>query len=295
VKLGVVVLATVAAMRLAHADDVADLVAKGEALAKAAEYSHAIATFKAADAKQPRAKHACLIGLAYTRRELWPQAELFLALCRARATAADPLPDWIDEADATLATKLAAISAAPITIAVTPVSASITVSSFEPDEAFPPRTIHLSRGKHVLDISAPGYITEHRDVVVDTAAPRRIDVTLRLVAAEDARHEADASRHVARRNAWLVIGAGTALGLAGGAYHLFVMKPDRDAVANAPNMFADANDRPAFETARDVTLALYGAAVITVAVGAYMMHRTTSSQLALAPTRGGAMLVLEWR
>ncbi len=45
------------------------LVAEGEALAKAGNFSAATEKWKSADKVVPRAKHACLIGLAYTRRE----------------------------------------------------------------------------------------------------------------------------------------------------------------------------------------------------------------------------------
>src|SRR5438445_391861 len=105
----------------ARADDVDDLVAQGEALAKQAEW--------------PRAKHACLIGLAYTRRELWAEAELFLSVCRQRAAGDDPAPDWLDEAQHTLADKLAAAGAAPVAISVEPPDAIalVSVSSFAPD------------------------------------------------------------------------------------------------------------------------------------------------------------------
>src|SRR4029079_11617073 len=81
---------------LAHADEVDDLEAKGEELAKQNEYTQAITVFKQADAKRPRAAHACMIGLAYMRREAWPQAELFLALCEKRAAPGDQPPDWTD-------------------------------------------------------------------------------------------------------------------------------------------------------------------------------------------------------
>src|SRR5262245_38276918 len=83
-----VLLATSTAM----ADEVDDLVASGEAFAKSGEYSRAIERFKQADARRPRALHACLIALTYTRRELWAQAEVALASCHARAGGGDPLP-----------------------------------------------------------------------------------------------------------------------------------------------------------------------------------------------------------
>ena len=101
-------LVVVLSARIARADDVADLEARGEELARQSEYTQAIEAFKAADLRKPRATHACMIGLAYMRRELWPQAELFLALCEKRATPGDQPPSWIDEAEHQLAAKLSA-------------------------------------------------------------------------------------------------------------------------------------------------------------------------------------------
>jgi MYXO-CTERM domain-containing protein len=53
------VLVASSAARVAHADDVTDLEAKGEQLAKQSEYTQAIAAFKEADLHKPRALHAC--------------------------------------------------------------------------------------------------------------------------------------------------------------------------------------------------------------------------------------------
>src|SRR4051812_16006045 len=89
------VVALVVGAAAVAAETPAELSARGEQLAKEGRFSEAITAFKAADAVEPRAKHACLIALAYTRRELWPQAEIFLDLCRTRATATDPVPDWV--------------------------------------------------------------------------------------------------------------------------------------------------------------------------------------------------------
>src|SRR5688500_16173875 len=142
----------------ARADEVDDLVAKGNALAQKSEYTQAIAAFKQADAKRPRAAHACMIGLAYMRREAWPQAELFLALCEKRAVPGDQPPDWVDAAHQQLASKLSAAQIPAITIEVTPphAGARLTVSSFAPDEVFDPQTIHLAPGVHVIQLTAPG-------------------------------------------------------------------------------------------------------------------------------------------
>src|SRR5690348_7144786 len=102
----------------ARADDAESLTAQGEEQARNGEFTRAIELFKKADALAPSAKHACLIGLAYTRRELWSQAEIFLDRCKDRATAADPLPDWFAQATAQLAQKLAGVDVATVELRV---------------------------------------------------------------------------------------------------------------------------------------------------------------------------------
>src|ERR1043165_4727656 len=132
-----------AGANVAHADEVDDLEAKGQELAKQSEDTQAIAAFKQADARRPRAAHACMIGLAYMRREAWPQAELFLALCEKRAAPGDQPPDWTDEAEKQPRQKLSAAQIPAVTIDVSPanVGARLTVSSFAPDEVFDPQTL----------------------------------------------------------------------------------------------------------------------------------------------------------
>src|SRR4051812_38168470 len=109
---GLVVAATLALHGSARADEADDLATQGEELARRAEYAQAIEKFKAADRARPRALHACMIGLAYLRRQLWPQAEVFLARCRKRAVGTDTLPEWMADAEAQLTTQLAS---APVT------------------------------------------------------------------------------------------------------------------------------------------------------------------------------------
>src|SRR5258706_10020241 len=189
----------------AHADPVADEVALGEGLAREGSWTLAIGHFKAADRISPRAKHACLIGLAYTRREQWAEAELFFELCHQRVTPDDPLPDWLPDAEHQLADKLVASGAAPIAITVAGVEPTVTVSSFAPDESFvvargAAHTIHLPLGTHVVAVAAPGYATERREVVVVDAKPQAFGVTLHTLASTS-------------RVPWYVIGAGVVLGV----------------------------------------------------------------------------------
>jgi hypothetical protein len=289
----------------ARADAVDDLVARGEELARTGEFSQAIAAFKAADAQRPRAKHACLIGLAYTRRELWPQAELFLALCRARATADDPLPDWIAAAEAQLATKLAAIDTALVTIIVTPpaaaAAAKVTVSSFEPDERFAPRTIHLTHGTHVIEVTAPGYVTASRELEITSHAPQTVELHL-VTPAEQLASQAAAEQKIVEKHAspplprlpLVVLGAGGALAVGAAAYQWFAYRPARNKLANAPNTFAYDEAKHVFEVRRAIDIALYSAAAVTVTVGAvllYKLRRHAPVSASIGPT--SVMLSLE--
>ena len=163
----------IALTAIAHADPDADaLTAQGEQLARDGEYSRAIDAFKQADARAPSAKHACLIGLAYTRRELWSQAEIWLDRCKARANATDPLPDWFSAAQAQLAEKLKGVDTAALAIQVDPAEtpALISVSSFPPDETFSPRTIHLVPGTYVVTGIVPGQPAATETVTVKLGA-----------------------------------------------------------------------------------------------------------------------------
>ena len=166
---------------VAYAEPTApELQAEGEQLAKDSRFSEAIDKFKAADRMQPTAGHACLIALAYTRRELWPQAEIFLARCHERATPQDPLPDWVPVAEQQIQDRLATANAAAVTIDVSPpnAKAELTVSSFAPDEKFAPRTIHLPPGHHVIIAEADGFETARQDVDIATKDPKRVTIEL---------------------------------------------------------------------------------------------------------------------
>src|SRR5262245_29224311 len=123
----------VCSIGVARADAIDDLVAKGEELAKQREYSQAIAAFKEADLSRPTAANACRIGLAYTRRELWSQAEVFFARCRERATSTDPPPDWAGEAELALVQKIDSARVPAIEIAVTPLEARVRILAFPQD------------------------------------------------------------------------------------------------------------------------------------------------------------------
>jgi hypothetical protein len=294
--------------RGASADEVDDLVANGEALAKKGEFTSAIDAFKQADAKRPRAAHACLIGLVYTRRELWPQAELFFARCHARATAEDPLPSWLANAERQLAQKLVADGAAPITIQVTPPAAKITISSFAPDESFEPQTIHLAPGHHTIEATADGYAPVSREVIVESAAPQTIaiDLTKPDVATPPAPPPVVTPAPVQptppppapprSKLPLVVLGGGIALGAIGGAVDLFVEKPARDRLAAAQTTALYNARLDSFRLRRDVTVGLYAGALAAVAVGVvlYFTYDRHEVSIGATPVAGGGAVRLGW-
>ena len=276
----------------ARADDSPDeLVAKGEQAAKAGDYSLSIVMFKAADKRAPHARNACMIGLAYLRREMWPQAEVFFAECRRRSTALDGLPDWLGDAEKLLADKLASVEVAPITIVVAPATANatISISSFTPDERFPPRLLHLAPGKHVVEVSAPGFATQEQAVVVATRDPQTIRITL---------HPPPAPPPPPSRVPLYVMGAGAVVGLAGGAYALFAVKPVYDELGTTkdPNRYDDL--ATTMRSRRIVEGALFAGAALTVGVGLVLRYTVFKREVPVEITahagNGGAGIAIGW-
>jgi hypothetical protein len=276
-------LATLTAVVPAWADEVDELVASGEALAKRGEYSRAIEAFKQADARRPRALHACLIALSYTRRELWAQAEISLSSCHARASDGDPLPPWVGELDHTLAAKLAAVDVAPISIRVEPPSpfATISISSFSPDETFGPRVVHLAPGTYTVTAAVPGRGRAASTVVVADRTPQT--VTLRFGAREQP-----------SKVPWLVIGAGGLLAVSGLAYDLAAVQPVRSKVAEAARELDEAawaEHGRVFERRRALALGMFAGAAIVVGVGVALRFTVYRRDAAVVAGPSGVALV----
>ena len=257
--------------------DQAELVsAQGEQLARSGEYSRAIDAFKQADAITPRAKYACLVGLVYTRRELWSQAELFFARCHDRATAADPVPDWLAEAERQLTAKLAEVDAAAVDIRVEPAdaAATLTIASFPPDESFTPRVIHLAVGAHSITATADGYEPTTQPIEVTSREP--MTVTIALHKPGELVTPPPPVVHRRRRNIarYLWIGSGGAAAI-GVVFHVLASRERSElAAALRDNDVAHYDDHSgAFDTYRAITFAAYGAAVTGAAIG-LVLHLT---------------------
>lgn len=277
----------------AFADEADALVRTGEVFAKQGEWTQAIAAFKAADASRPAARHACLIGLAYTRRELWPQAEIFFGRCRARVTADDPAPDWLDDAERMLAEKLVTSRSTAVQITVVPATslAQIEVSAFAPDETFSPRTIHLAPGTYIVSASAPDHQTTKQTIVVDGTVPE-LAVELVLLATRPL----PAPRPPIRIPTY-VMGAGGGIVMLGVAHHLFLTRPARDRLAESTHAGYDSA-RDEFLSRRRVTLAVYGIGAVTVATGLILRYtlfkREPSLEVGASADRDGASITVGW-
>jgi hypothetical protein len=273
-----VVTVVMVAVAPVHADPVDDQVARGEELGRQGSWTQAIDHFKAADRIAPRARHACLIGLAYARRELWAEAELFFAACHRRSAPGDPLPEWLPEAETQLAQKLAVSNAAAITIVIDPPEAApkISVSSFAPDETFAPGTFHLAPGTHVIDVEAPGFDPGQRKIYISDATPQLIRIAL---------HEPRERSRVP----WIIIGTGVAIGLGGLAYDHFVLQPTRDLSTSAIYQWQYEQAKVDFPTQQHIALGLFTTAAVVTTIGVVLRY-TVYRHRDREPVRVGALL-----
>ncbi len=269
------------------------LAAQGEELAKTGEYTRAIDAFKAADKLDKKARHACMVGLAYLRRELWPQAELFFETCKLRASITDPLPDWFQDAMTQLVEKLAGTTVSAVTIHVKPEGslAQITASSFAPDEKFSPRTIHLAPGQHTITIDAPGYPSRRETFTVEANKPLTIEIELKHAE----------KRYVtppASKIPFFIMGGGVVVGLVGAGVHLGSYAPMRERLIDAGSLDEYRDLRPRVETRRTISIALYATGAVAIAAGLVLrktVFERTPILVGAEPTEGGGVISLSWQ
>jgi hypothetical protein len=301
----------------AHAEDRAALQAKGEQLAKDGKYSDAIEAFKAADKIEPRAIHACLISLAYTRRELWAQAELFLSICHQRSASGDVEPDWVPLADQQVRDRLISAGLVEVSIEAKPANAKVTVSSFAPDEVFEPRMIHLPIGTHVVFARAPGYVDGQLTVSITDKTPKHVVIELAPDAGSAKPGEPLVGngqvfvperpvpeKPTTKTNAGmpLMIAGGAAIALGVGAHLWWGYEHGKLVEANEPPITAASEELYAahstrFDVARVATFALYLTGAACVGMGFYQRSQSEkSTSVAAVPLpEGGAMVSVGWR
>jgi hypothetical protein len=293
---------------VASAETGEELRMRGEQLAKDGRFTEAIDAFKAAERVEPRARHACLIALAYTRRELWPQAEIWLEQCESRATPSDPLPEWVPMAKQQLAERLAAVNVAAVELKVEPagVDVKLAVSSFAPDEVFSPRTIHLPPGNHVVTATAANYNDAQKTIVVTDKSPQTVTITMLPV--EDKQIIGGGGGGVvvgpqppASKVPVVLMGIGGGLVLAGAGLHAFWFKPARDKLSDAMTrpQYDAADDTGEFEKRRNITIAVYGIGAATLLTGVILKltvfkQKEAPVQVSVTPHEGGGLVNVGW-
>ena len=266
------------------------LIVQGEALARAGEFSRAIVAFKQADTLHATAANACRIGLAYTRRELWSQAELFFSRCKTRATAADPTPPWFDEAQTKLTQKLAEIEAASVSIRVDAPGATISISSFPPDEEFTPQAIHLSPGSYTIAAHAPDREPASVAVTVDGRTAQIVMLAMRRPPPPPPPPPTIA-QNIGR--VLLYGGVGVAL-LAAGSHALAGYERSQlDSARAADDPVAWDRHAGSYETTRALAITGYAVAATSFVVGAIL--RRHGPMLTTTVEAHGATVGLAWQ
>jgi hypothetical protein len=273
----------------ARADTAAELQARGEALAKDGHFTDAIDAFKQADRLEVRASHACLIALAYTRRELWPEAEVWLDTCQKRVKPGDSYPDWGPEMEKQIAQRLAAASVAAVEIVVEPpgVAAQISAPSFPPDETFGPRTIHPPLGHHVIFARAPGYRDGERAIDITDKTPQRVVIVLNPIA----------TGAPSPRGRSLLIAGGVTAAVGGVTLGLMAFEYYKlDAASNANSSTRYGDHKTLYDVARIATLATWTASAALLITGEILHRRSAESPtLAAVPVDGGAIVSIGWQ
>lgn len=280
--------------------------ARGEQLAKDGRYTEAIDAFKAAERIEPRARHSCLIALAYIRRELWPQAEIFLEQCESRATQADPVPEWVPTAKQQLAERLSTVNVAPVSIRVEPATAEVklAVSSFAPDELFDPRLIHLPPGRHVIIATAKGFNDSQKTIEVTDKTPQDVLITMLPITtpSPDGPPPITAPTEPASKVPLFLMGGGGVVVLGAVASHLFYYKGKREDLAAAGDAGNTAEYNrllPGYNRARTLTVSLYAVGGATVITGLILKltvfkGKEAPAQVSVVPMNDGGMLTVGW-
>ncbi len=272
-------------------------MAKGQDLAKRGEWSQAITVFKQADAQEPRAANACFIGLAYLRREMWAQAELFFAKCHARSTASDPLPAWVGEAEAQLAQKLRDQNVAEVTIDVTPAVAdpAISITGFLPDELAGRGTVHLVPGRYTLSIRAPGYVDATREIDVKNREAQVVRVALEAPRGEPLPLPAPAPVVVRAVPTlpWIVLGSGVAIGAAGVIIDVTKVRALRADLSSSTQLYD--RETHSFDSWREGVVGLWIGGAVVAGIGTYLALRSHPDvTLSARVDRGSGALLVGW-
>lgn len=305
------------------AAEAAALHARGLELGKRGRTQHdlealrgAAALFKQALARDDVPLYECDLALALHYLEDYARANARLARCLPRLAATGAAAERIDDYRAVERENAAAVARGhlAIDIASTPPGATVTVSSFPPDEfVIAPTVVWLAPGSHILVARLPGrddastsYDVTPADVAPPTtgtpATVRRtwrptLAVTPPAVAPPiDVATSAPAVTRRSPRSrtpAYVGLGVGGGLLAAGGVVHLL----GRDVRAELGTLSGDAYDRKleTWHLYQRSTIGLYAAGAIATGIGAWLYLRARSPvAVTVAPNADGDGASVWW-
>lgn len=308
---------TLSAARLAHGDvtspaaraEANALVKEGEEMAKAGRFTHAVERFKQADAKRPRAAHACFIGLAYLRHEALAQAELFFERCEERAAPSDAPPAWLPKAKSELKRKIAEGNVPSVTFSVTTTaSVRLIIVGWPADETFAPRGLPLPAGRYVLEATGDGLPSKRQEFTVGSAPMKvLIDTTPPPLAPSPPAVETPTTPSQVstkpkagppvsppnRRRTWgLVVGAvGLASAAGGGVAHVL-------AALDRSKMLVSEEEwdrhKASFTTKRTVAISGYSLGAALLSTAAYLYFSGETPPVGVSAALGGGGVVVTW-
>ncbi|MFT3692788.1 MAG: hypothetical protein QM831_06590 [Kofleriaceae bacterium] len=261
----------------------AELQKTGEDLAKNGRYTEAIDAFKAADKKEVRASHACLIALAYARKNEWTPAEIWDAVCHARASKTDPLPEWQGALEQQITQSVGTLT--PVTFLAEPEAAKVALDEY-PDSPFGSVTIHLAAGTHAVTTSAPGFVDDHRSIEVKAATPQQVSV--KLTAAPTTAPAEETTTF----NKKLVLAGGIVAGLGFVSYGLMSYEYHQ----LDQNKGFNGTPEHVYDVTRISTIGLWAVGGGMIITGLLMRHSETAPAVAITPLQaGGAMVSVGWQ
>ena len=156
-------------------------------------------------------------------------------------------------------------------------------------------TRRLVPGEHQVVATKPGYLTQTTKLALASGA-ERVHLVELVAIPEKVVHRTNTAP------AWIVVGAGGALALAGLGAHVFWYKPNLDrlrADAAADNVGQYRRDEGPYDTSRVLTIGLYAASAITIGAGVVLRYtvfrqRRESPVVSIVPARGGGMVSVAW-
>jgi hypothetical protein len=174
------VIAIVPAIASADPTEAARISAEAEKLAAAGSFLDAAARFRQAYAADPRPDLLCNVGIAFHKGKDLPRAHLYLGQCLQRAGSLDAeIAAQVRAVVASIEAQLRAGEFAPVDIAVSPDTASFTVSAFgDGDRVIGTQLVWLPIGNHTLTVRADGYIARSETIAIPDRDPLQVDVDL---------------------------------------------------------------------------------------------------------------------